>query len=84
MKCNLKIVDYLYLTLYLDDGTYHLFHKPNEETTYMHIESDHSPQIIKNIPRSIEKRKYLQQRKYLKIWKITMSSAYDNAVIAKN
>ena len=33
IKCNLKIVDYLDVTLNLNDGTYHPFHKPNEETT---------------------------------------------------
>ena len=50
------MVDYLDVTLNLNDGTYCPFHKPNEETTYIHVESDHSPQIIKKIPRSIEKR----------------------------
>ena len=56
IKCNLKIVDYLDVTLNLNDGTYHTFHKTNEETNYIHVESDHPPQIIKKIPRSIEKR----------------------------
>ena len=53
---NLKIVDYLDVTLLLNDGTYRPFHKPNEETTYIHVESDDSPQIIKKIARSIKKR----------------------------
>ena len=56
IKCNLKIFDYLGVTLNLNDGTYHPFHKPNEETTYIHVESDHPPQIIKKILRSVEKR----------------------------
>ena len=56
IKCNLKIVDYLGVTLNLNDGTYHPFHKPNEETTYIHVESNHPLQIITNIPRSIEKK----------------------------
>ena len=56
IKCTLKIVDYLDVPLNLNDGTYRPFHKPNEETTYIHVESDHPPQIIKKIPRSIEKR----------------------------
>ena len=56
IKCDLKIVDYLVVTLNLNDGTYRPFHKPNEETTYIHVKSDHPPQIIKKIPRSIEKR----------------------------
>ena len=69
IKCNLKIVDYLDVTLNLNDGTYRPFHEPNEETTCIHVESDHPPQIIKKIPRSIEKRfsRHVQQRKYLKI-----------------
>ena len=56
IKCNLKIVDYLDVTFNLNDGTCRLFHKPNEETTYIYVKSDHLPQIIKKIPRSIEKR----------------------------
>ena len=56
IKCNLKIVDYLDLTLNLNDGTYRPFHKTNEETNYIHVESNHPPKIIKKIPRFIEKR----------------------------
>ena len=40
IKFNLKIVDYLEVTLNLNNGTYRPFHKPNEETTYIHVESD--------------------------------------------
>ena len=39
----------------LNDGTYRLFHKPNEQTIFIHVESDHPSQIIKQLPRSIEK-----------------------------
>ena len=53
---HLKIVDYLDVALNLNDGTYHPFHKPNEETTYIHVKSDHPSQIIKKIPTSIEKK----------------------------
>ena len=56
IKCILKIVDYLDVTLNLNDGTYRPSHKPNEEATYIHVESDYPPQIIKKIPRSVEKR----------------------------
>ena len=56
IKCNLKIVDYLDVPLNLNDGTYRPCHKPNEETTYLHVESDYPPQIIKKIPRSVAKR----------------------------
>ena len=63
IKCSLKILDYLDVTLSLDDATYRPSHKPNEETTYIHVESDHPPQIIKKIPRSIEKRPRLSSTK---------------------
>ena len=43
IKYNLKIVDYLDVTLNLNEGTYRPFHKPNEETIYIHIKSDHPP-----------------------------------------
>ena len=43
------------VTLNLNDGTYHPFHKPNEETIYIDDESSHLPQIVKKIPRSVEK-----------------------------
>ena len=56
IKCYLKIVDYLDVTFNFNYDTYLPFYKPNEETTCIHVESDHPPQIIKKIPRSIEKR----------------------------
>ena len=55
IKCSLKILDYVDVTLSLDDATCRPSHNPNEETTYIHVESDHPLQIIKKIPRSIEK-----------------------------
>ena len=86
IKCNLKIVDYLDVTLNLNDGTYHPFHKAVEETTYIHVKSDHSPQIIKKIPGSIKKRfsRLSSTKEIFENSKITISSAYDNADITKN
>ena len=55
-QCNLKMTNYLDITLNLNDGSYRPYRKPNEETDYIHINSDHPPSIIKEIPRSIEKR----------------------------
>ena len=52
----MKITNYLDITLNLNYGSYHPYRKPNEETNYIHINSDHPPSIIKEIPRSIEKR----------------------------
>ena len=56
IKCNLKIVDYLDVTLNLNDGTHKPFHKPDDATSYIHIESNHPPSILKQIPITIEKR----------------------------
>ena len=56
IQCNLKIVDYLDITLNLNDGTHKPFRKPNDITTYIHKESNHPPNIIKQLPRAIEKR----------------------------
>ena len=47
-KFDLKIVDYLDIKLNLNER--------NEKTTYIYAKSDHPPQIVKKIPRSIEKR----------------------------
>ena len=56
IKCNLQIVDYLDVTLNLADGTYKPYRKPNDESMYIHKKSTHPPNIIKQIPFSIEKR----------------------------
>ena len=56
IKCNLKIFNYLDVTLNLNDGTYKPYRKPNDETLYVHAKSNHPPNIIKEVPIAIEKR----------------------------
>ena len=56
MQCNLKIVNYLDLTLNLNDSTYRPYRKPDAEINYIHVDSNHPPSIIKQIPIAIEKR----------------------------
>ena len=56
VKCNLKLVDYLDVTLNLSDGSYKPFHKPNSEINYIHRESNHHTSIIKQLPLSVESR----------------------------
>ena len=56
IQCNMKVVDYLDITLNLNDGTFKPFRKADEETSYIHSESDHPPNIIKQLPLSVEKR----------------------------
>ena len=55
-QLNAKIINYLDITLKLNDALYRPYRKPNEETNYIHVNSDHLLSIIKEIPRSIEKR----------------------------
>ena len=54
--CNMKTVNYLDVTLNLNDGSYRPYHKPNDELMYIHSESNHPPAIIKQLPLSIEAR----------------------------
>ena len=49
MQSKNSTIDYLEVTLNLNDGIYHLSHKPNEDTTYMNVKSDHPPQITRKI-----------------------------------
>ena len=52
----MKIVDYLDVILNLSDGSYKPFHKPNSEINYIHRESHHPPNIIKQLPFSVQSR----------------------------
>ena len=51
-----KIVDFLDITLDLRTATYKPNTKPNSNLTYIHKQSNHPPSIIKNLPKSINKR----------------------------
>ena len=56
IKCNLKIVGFLDVTLNLTDFANKPYHKPNGEMCYIHKESSHPPSITKQLPISIETR----------------------------
>ena len=56
VKCNLKVVDYLDITFNLNNGTYRPYNKPNNNTRYVHVQSNHPPNIIEQIPKSISNR----------------------------
>ena len=56
ISCNLKVVDYLDVTLNLNDGSHKPYRKPNDETLYIHAKSNHPPNIIKQLPLSVEER----------------------------
>ena len=51
IECTLKITNYLDITLNLNDGSYRPYRKPNEESNYFPIMSEHPPWIIKETPR---------------------------------
>ena len=56
IKCNLKSVDYLDVTFDLETGTYKPYSKPNNTIRYIDARSNHPPNIIKQLPKSISKR----------------------------
>ena len=56
IECNLKIANYLDITLDLKNGTYKPYRKPNDETLYIHAKSNHPQNVIKQLPMSIEAR----------------------------
>ena len=56
IQSNLKVVDYLDCTFNLDNCTHQPYRKANDETSYINVNSNHPPNIIKQIPKSLEKR----------------------------
>ena len=56
VKCNLKIVMYLDVTLNLLNNAYKPFSEPNNEINCIHKESNQPPSIIKQEPFSIVSR----------------------------
>ena len=49
-ECSKKVVDYLDVTFNLKDGTYKPYHKPDNKITYINVQSNHPPNIIKQLP----------------------------------
>ena len=56
IEANLKAIDFLDITMDLRSGVYKPFMKPNNTPLYVHKNSNHPPNIIRNIPESINKR----------------------------
>ena len=56
MKCTMKIVNYFDVIFNLNDGTYRPYQKQDNTIQYIHAESNHPTNIIKQIPKKIEKR----------------------------
>ena len=53
---NLKTVDFLDVRFNLTNNTYEPYRKPNNEPVYININSNHPPNILKELPKSINKR----------------------------
>ena len=56
IQVNLKIVNFLDVTFNLHDGTFQPYYKPNETPMYINVKSNHPPNIIKQLPSTINKR----------------------------
>ena len=53
---NTKIVNFLDITLDLDTGEYKPYMKENDHPVYVDIQSNHPPQVLKNIPMAVNRR----------------------------
>ena len=56
IQYNMKTVNYLDVTLRLENSTYRSYQKENNQIKYIKIQSNHPPSIIKQLPLSIESR----------------------------
>ena len=56
ISTNLKICNFLDVTLNLTDGTHYPYRKPNNETLYIDTNSNHPPTRIKHLPAAIGRR----------------------------
>ena len=56
IEANKKVVDFLDMTLNLRTAIYKPYKKPNSNLTCINKQSNHPPEIIKNLPKSINKR----------------------------
>ena len=56
IECNKKVVDFLEVTFNLKDGTYKPYQKPDSKISYINVQSNHLPNIIKHLPKTIEQR----------------------------
>ena len=55
-NCNVKIVNFLDISLNLNTGNYHPYMKPNNIIKYINTNSNHPPATIKNTVKNINNR----------------------------
>ena len=53
LNTNLKIVNFLDVTLNLRKGTFKIYKKENDTPIYIHTSANHPPSIIKKISKSV-------------------------------
>ena len=56
IQSNVKVADFLDVTLNLSNGKFYPFSKPNNEPVYINAKSNHPPTIIKHLPAAINRR----------------------------
>ena len=56
IDAHLKTVDFLDITMDLQNDTFQPFIKPNTVPLYINCQSNHPPSVLKNIPDAINKR----------------------------
>ena len=56
IKTNLTSVDFLDVQFNLKDNTYKPYRKPNSNPIYIKKQSNHPPNVIRDIPKAISKR----------------------------
>ena len=56
IEANKKIINYLDVTLDINNQTYRPYKKPNDTPLYVNTKSNHPPTVIRAIPKGIEKR----------------------------
>ena len=57
IETNLKEVNFLDVTFNLNPGLYKHYKKPNEQLLYVTTSSDHPPQVIKQLPNFINRKR---------------------------
>ena len=56
IECNKKVVDCLEVSFNLKDQTYKPYFKPGNRINFINVQSNHLPNIIKHLPKTIEQR----------------------------
>lgn len=63
VQCNVKHVNFLDVTLNLEDHTYKPYKKDIQKTMYINIGSNHPPNIKRDLPQMVERSVHLQIEK---------------------